>query len=143
MLCQLFASCRVNCIGVQCKKYCLSEASYQLRHVRCAFRSFTWSTNLRSAYPLDMFDRVIGGIIGRLVHSTVLSSRSGVKQWCDASCRGAYRAWCRARRPENWGQFVLARAEAQGVYGAARESQNERTRKTLKHSTSYISVGDT
>ena len=34
-----------------------------------------------------------------------------------------------------WGQFVLARAEAQKVYGAARESHNERTRNTLKHST--------
>ena len=30
---------------------------------------------------------------------------------------------------------MLARAEAQRVYGAARESHNERTRNTLKHST--------
>ena len=30
-------------------------------------------------------------------------------------------------------QFVLARAEAQMVYGAARELNNECTRNTLKH----------
>ena len=30
---------------------------------------------------------------------------------------------------------MLARAEAQRVYGAARESHNERTRNTRKHST--------
>ena len=46
----------------------------------------------------------------------------------------------------NFGQFVLARADAQRVYGsmvgllwwvngAARESHNEPTRNTLKHST--------
>ena len=40
-----------------------------------------------------------------------------------------------AMRNTAWGQFVLAHTEAQKVYGAARESQNERTRKTLKHST--------
>ena len=33
----------------------------------------------------------------------------------------AYRAWCRARNDEHWGHFVLAHAEAQTVYGAARE----------------------
>ena len=47
----------------------------------------------------------------------------------------AYRAWCRARNAEHCGQFVLARTKAQRVYGAARESHNERTRNTLKHST--------
>ena len=48
----------------------------------------------------------------------------------------AYRgAWFRARNVEHWGQFVLARAEAQRVYIAARESQNERTRNTMKLST--------
>ena len=35
-----------------------------------------------------------------------------------------YRAWCRARNAERWGQFVLAHPEAQRVYGAARESHN-------------------
>ena len=33
------------------------------------------------------------------------------------------------------GEFVLARAEAQRVYGAARVSDNEVTRNTLKHYT--------
>ena len=33
------------------------------------------------------------------------------------------------------GRFVLACAEAQMVYGAVCESDNERTRNTLKHST--------
>ena len=41
----------------------------------------------------------------------------------------------RAGKADDWGQFVLARAETQRVYGAARESHNERTRNTLKHST--------
>ena len=36
---------------------------------------------------------------------------------------------------EHWGQFVLAHAEAQRVYGVARESHNEHIRNTLKHST--------
>ena len=43
--------------------------------------------------------------------------------------------WCRARSADHWGRFVLARAEAQGVYGAANVSHNERTRNPLKHST--------
>ena len=63
-----------------------------------------------------------------------------VKQSFDASCRRAYdakqtayRAWCR-HAVDNWGQFVLARVETEGVYGSARESHNEQTRNTLKHS---------
>ena len=44
-------------------------------------------------------------------------------------------AWCRARSADHWGRFVLSRAEAKRVYGAARESHNERTRNTLKHCT--------
>ena len=81
---------------------------------------------------------------GKLVPTTVLRSRSGDKQWFDASCRRAYNrhdkqtayhAWCTARSADHLGRFVLARAEAQRVYGAARESHNERTRSTLKHST--------
>ena len=47
----------------------------------------------------------------------------------------AYRAWCRTCNAEFWGQFVLARAAAQRVYGATRELHNERTRNALKHST--------
>ena len=64
-------------------------------------------------------------------------------EWFDASCtrdygskQTDYRTWCRARNAEHWGQFVLARAEEQRVYGAARESDDERTMNTLKHSTS-------
>ena len=79
-------------------------------------------------------------LVGLFVPPTVLRSKSGDKQWFDASCRRAYdakqtadRSWCRARTADNWGQYVLARAEAQRVYGTARESHNERTRNTLKH----------
>ena len=43
--------------------------------------------------------------------------------------------WCRARNAEHLGQFELARAEAQRVYGAAKESNNDCTRNTLKRST--------
>ena len=68
-----------------------------------------------------------------------MRSKSVDKQWFDGSCRRAYdakqtayRAWCRARNAEHWVQFVLAHAEAQRVYDAARESHNEHTRNTLK-----------
>ena len=40
-----------------------------------------------------------------------------------------------ARSEDHLGQFLLVRAEAQRVYGAASELHNERTRNTLKHST--------
>ena len=106
-----------------------------------AVRPFTGSTVLKSGDPFDAFDRAIGEVIGRLVPTTVLRSTSGDKQWFDASCRRAYdakqtacRAWCRARNVDNWGRVALARAEAQRVYGAAKESHNEYTRNTLKHS---------
>ena len=97
---------------------------------------------MKSADPLDAFDRDICEVICLLVHTTVLRSGSVDKQWFDDSCKRvydakqtAYHAWCRARSADHWGRFVLARAEAQRVYGAARESHNERTRNTLKHST--------
>ena len=108
-------------------------------NVPCAIRSFTWRAILRSADPLNVFDRAIGEVIGRFVPTTVLRSRSEDKQWFDASCRRAYgnkqTAWCRARSADHWGRFVLARSEAQSVHGAARESHNERIKNTLKHST--------
>ena len=47
----------------------------------------------------------------------------------------AYCTLCRACNAEHWGQFVLTHTEAPRVYGAARESHNELTRNTLKHST--------
>ena len=94
-----------------------------------------------SADPLDAFDQAIGEVIGRLVPTTVLRSRYGEKQWCDDGCwraydakQTAYRAWWKARSADNLYHFLIARAEAQRVYGAARESHNERTRNTLKHS---------
>ena len=72
-----------------------------------------------------------------VIPTTVLHSRCVDKQWFDASCQRAYdakhtayRAWCTARNAEHWGQFVLACAEAQRVYGAAKESHNELTRNT-------------
>ena len=47
-----------------------------LDNVCCTVRSFTWSTSLKSADPLDAFDRAIAEVIGRLVPTTVLCSRS-------------------------------------------------------------------
>ena len=55
--------------------------------VRGAVRSFTWSTILKSSDPLVAFDRAISEVIFRNVPTTVLHSRSGDKQWFDASCR--------------------------------------------------------
>ena len=82
---------------------------------------------MRPADPLNAFDRAIGGVIGRFVPTTVLLSRSGHKQWFQASCRRVYdvklSAYCAWGRPRS------------RVYGAARRSHNERTRNTLKHST--------
>ena len=60
--------------------------------VRSAVRSFTWSTILKSAYPLDAFDRAIGEVIGRYVPTTVLRGTSGDKQLLNASCWRAYDA---------------------------------------------------
>ena len=48
-------------------------------NVRFAVRSFTWSTILKSADPLDAFDRAIGEVIVTLVSTTVLRCRSGDK----------------------------------------------------------------
>ena len=100
------------------------------------------STILKSADPLVAFDRPIGKVIGRYVPTTVFRSRSGDKQWFYASCRRAYDDKNRllivpgvAHNAEHRGQFVLARAEAQRVYGAAWETHNECTRNTLKHTT--------
>ena len=59
-------------------------------NVCCEVRSFTWSTILKSADPLDAFDRPICEVVGRLVPTTVLGIRSGDKQWFDASCWRAY-----------------------------------------------------
>ena len=85
----------------------------------------TWSIILKSADQVDVFDRAIGKVIGRLVPTTVLCSKSGDKQWFDASCQRAYDAkqtvycaWCRACRADHWCRFVFARTVAQRVYGA-------------------------
>ena len=76
--------------------------------VSSAVRSFTWGIILKSADPLVVFDRAIGEVIGRYVATTVLRSRSGDKQWFNASCRRAYDAkqtaccaWCRSRTSDN------------------------------------------
>ena len=61
-------------------------------NVRCAVRSFIFSTILKSADPLDAFNRAIGEVIGRLVPTTVLHSRYGDKQWFDANWQRAYDA---------------------------------------------------
>ena len=60
--------------------------------VRSAVMSFTLSTILKSADPSVAFDRASGKVIGRYVPTTVMNSRSGDKQWFDASCRRAYDA---------------------------------------------------
>ena len=97
---------------------------------------------MNSADPLDAFNRPIGEVIGRIVQTTVSHSRSGDKLGFDASCQRAYEAkqtahhaWCRTCSADHWVRFMLARAEAQRVYGAARKSHIECTRNTLKHST--------
>ena len=97
---------------------------------------------MKSADPLDAFDRAIGKVIGRLVITTILRSRSGDQQWFVASCmraydakQTAYHSLSRACSADHWGRFVFARADPQRVYGAARESHKERTRNSLKHST--------
>ena len=123
-------SCFVSCFTVsreQCQKYCFLKHRTNWDSVRSAVRSFTWSTILKSADPLVALDLAIGEVICRYVPSIVLRSRSGDKQWFDASCRRAndakqtaYHGWCIARNADHWGQFLLARAEAQKVYGAAR-----------------------
>ena len=97
---------------------------------------------MKSCDPLVAFNRSIDESIGRYVPTTVLRNRSGDKQLFDARCWSAYdakqtsyRTWCRSSNAEHWGQFVLAHAEAQRIHGAERESHNEFTRNTLKHST--------
>ena len=87
---------------------------------------------MKSADTLVAFNRAISEVIGRYRPTTVLRRRSGEKQWLDASCQRAnvakqngYHALYRAHNAKHWGQFVLARAEAQKVHGAARESHNE------------------
>ena len=42
--------------------------------------------------PLVAFDRALGDVNGRYVPTTVLHSRSGDKQWFDASCRRVFAA---------------------------------------------------
>ena len=97
-------------------------------NVCCAVRSITWSTILRSADPLNAFDRAISEVIGRFVSTTVLGSTFGDMQWLNGSCQRvndaqqtAYCAWYRAHIADHWGRCVLACAEAQRVYDAARE----------------------
>ena len=86
--------CRVSCGFGLSNMYRsnISEVFVFLNHrinwdnVRCAVRNFTRSTILNSDEPLDSFDRAIGEVIGRLLPTTVLRSRSGDKEWFDASC---------------------------------------------------------
>ena len=93
---------------------------------------------LRSADPLVEFDRAIGEVTGRYVPTTVLHSRSGDKQWFDASFRRAhnakqtaYRAWCRARNAEHWVNLCLLVLRPRGSMVLQRsQSHNKRTRNT-------------
>ena len=136
---QLCASWRAVRAGVQCQKYCLFKASYQLEQCQQCSEELCMHHHFN---PLVAFVWAIGEVIGRYVPTTVLRSRSVDKQWFDDSCRRAYvakqtayLAWCRTCNAEHWGQFVLARAEAKRVYGAAKDSHNERNMNTLQHST--------
>ena len=103
--------CFVSCVlrvGKSVPEYNVRSTVFLKHHtnrdsVPGAVMSFKWSTILESADPLVAFDRAIGEVIGRHVPTTVLRSRSGAKQWFDATCRRAYnakqtafQAWCRA-----------------------------------------------
>ena len=110
-------------------------------NVSCAVSSFTWRTILNSPDPLDAFDRAISEDIGRLVPTPFfivdLETSNGLmplRRTYDAN-HTAYRAWCRARRENHLGRFVIGRAGAQRVYGATRDSHYEHTRNTLTQST--------
>ena len=90
------------------------EHRTNLVSVLSAVSSFTWSTILKSVDPLVDFNRAIGEVIGRYVLTTFFRSRSGDKHWFHASCRRAhdaqqtaYRACCRARNAEHWGQLSI------------------------------------
>ena len=50
------------------------------------------ATILNAVDPLDAFDQATGEVIGKLVPTIVLCSRSGRKQWFDASWQRAYNA---------------------------------------------------
>ena len=65
---------------------------------------------------------------------TTTGLMSAAREFMMHAGQTTYHACCRARSANHWGRFVLACAEAQRVYGTARESYNERTRNTLKHS---------
>ena len=87
---------------------------------------------MKAADPLVTFERAIGEVTGRYVPTTVLRSRSGDNNGLMPAARKLMMlnrlliVPCVQSNAEHWGQFVLARAEAQLVYGAARESHNER-----------------
>ena len=136
-------ACFVSCVlrVEQCVQEYNVRSTIFLKHctnwhsVHSAVRSFTLGTIFKSADPLVEFDQAIFEVIGRCVPTTVLRSRSGDKQLFNASCRRPYdakqtadRSWCRARNADYLGRFVLARTEAQTVYGAAREWHDEAPR---------------
>ena len=117
-------NCFVSCVlrVEQCVPEYNVRSTVYLKHrtnwdtVRSAVRSFLWSTILKSADTLVAFNRALDEVIPTYVPTTVLRSKSGDKQWFDASCwraydfkQNVYRAWCRARNAEHWGQFMLAK----------------------------------
>ena len=65
----LITALSVVCFGLSILKYNIRSTVF-LKHrtnwenVRCAVRSFTWNTILKSVDPLDVFDRAIGEVIG-------------------------------------------------------------------------------
>ena len=115
--------------------------------VRSAVRSFTWSTILKSADPLVAFDRAIGevlvGMFLPLFFVLDLKTSNGLMPAASEFMMlnrllivpGVEHAM------RNIGVYLcmLARAEEQKVYGAARETHNERARNTRSTPPVYIS----
>ena len=137
-----FEQSSANSTRVQCRNYPLSEASCtkweSVRRAVRALHGVPFSNNLihwmRSA-------EILVGMFPPLFYVEELKTSNGNDATVYDAKQTAYRAWCRARNADHWGQFVLARVEAQRVYGVARESHNDSTRNTLKHSPVHISGG--
>ena len=109
-------------------------------NVCCAVGRFTWSIILKSADPIDAFDRAIGEVIGRLVLATVFGLVD--LETCNGLMPAAGELIMQCRllivpHVQHTAQIirVLACAKAQRIYGATRESHNKQTRNTLKNST--------
>ena len=143
---------------MQCQKYSLSEAPFQLEpcpqgsqglytahHCDIVGETVNSFDAFDRAFDsqLDAFDRAIGEVVEgmfpplfclvNLETSNGLMPSAGELMMLSRLLN--YCAWCRECNADHWGTFVLARAEAQRVNCAARESYNKRTSNCPKHST--------